>query len=117
MALCRAPGLLLHPHPQSRIPLLAHARGRLLVRPLKTLQACLCNPHPPKPTKVFKQGGVSVIRLGDSTVEYSPDFRLYITTKMRTPHYLPELAVKVGRRVQHLSMQDLRESWQTRYGV
>lgn len=34
------------------------------------------------------------IRLGDTAVEYSPDFRLYITTKMRNPHYLPELAVK-----------------------
>ncbi|KAJ9535032.1 hypothetical protein QJQ45_029705, partial [Haematococcus lacustris] len=45
--------------------------------------------------QVFKQGGVSCIRLGDTTVEYSNDFRFYITTKLRNPHYLPEVAVKV----------------------
>ena len=43
----------------------------------------------------FKQGGVTCIRLGDNVVEYSPDFRFYITTKLRNPHYLPEVAVKV----------------------
>ena len=36
------------------------------------------------------------IRLGDSTIEYSSEFRFYMTTKMRNPHYLPEIAVKVG---------------------
>lgn len=35
------------------------------------------------------------IRLGDSTIEYSKDFRFYITTKLPNPHYLPETAVKV----------------------
>ena len=44
---------------------------------------------------VFKQGGVMCIRLGDSTVEYSELFRFYMTTKLRNPHYLPEIAVKV----------------------
>ena len=39
--------------------------------------------------------GVDCIRLGDSTVQYSSDFRFYITTKLRNPHYLPEIAVKV----------------------
>ena len=43
----------------------------------------------------FKQGGVVCIRLGDNTVEYSEHFRFYITTKLRNPHYLPEVAVKV----------------------
>eukprot|EP00949_MAST-11_sp_MAST-11-sp1_P001615 g1615.t1 len=43
----------------------------------------------------FKQGGVTCIRLGDNTVEYSEHFRFYITTKLRNPHYLPETAVKV----------------------
>lgn len=43
----------------------------------------------------FKQGGVQCIRLGDSVVEYSDSFRFYITTKLRNPHYLPEVAVKV----------------------
>ncbi|CAM9368513.1 unnamed protein product [Chrysoparadoxa australica] len=45
--------------------------------------------------QLFKQGGVDCIRLGDSTVEYSPNFRFYITSKMRNPHYLPEISVKV----------------------
>ena len=45
--------------------------------------------------QLFKQGGVNCIRLGDSTVEYSENFRFYITTKLRNPHYLPEISVKV----------------------
>ena len=36
------------------------------------------------------------IRLGESVIEYSRDFRFYITTKLRNPHYLPELATKVS---------------------
>ncbi|XP_016404673.1 dynein heavy chain 12, axonemal [Sinocyclocheilus rhinocerous] len=45
--------------------------------------------------QVFKQGGVDCIRLGESVIEYSRDFRFYISTKLRNPHYLPELATKV----------------------
>eukprot|EP00983_Pelagomonas_calceolata_P103479 1158917-Pelagomonas_calceolata.AAC.5 len=45
--------------------------------------------------QTFKQGGNTCIRLGDATVEYSSDFRFYITTKLRNPHYLPEVSVKV----------------------
>jgi dynein heavy chain len=45
--------------------------------------------------QTFKQGGINCIRLGDATVEYSPEFRFYITTKLRNPHYLPELSTKV----------------------
>ncbi|CAL8325422.1 unnamed protein product [Merluccius merluccius] len=46
--------------------------------------------------QTFKQGGVDCIRLGESVIEYSHDFRFYITTKLRNPHYLPELATKVS---------------------
>lgn len=46
--------------------------------------------------QVFKQAGVSCIKLGDTVVEYNPSFRFYITTAYRNPHYLPETAVKVG---------------------
>jgi len=35
------------------------------------------------------------MKLGDNVVEYSKDFRFYITTRMRNPHYLPEISVKV----------------------
>ena len=45
--------------------------------------------------QVFKSGGVMSIRLGDSTVEYNKEFKFYITTKLRNPHYLPEVSVKV----------------------
>jgi dynein heavy chain len=45
--------------------------------------------------QTFKQGGAICIRLGDATIEYSRDFRFYITTKLRNPHYLPETSVKV----------------------
>uniref|UniRef100_A0AAQ5X8M4 Dynein axonemal heavy chain 12 n=1 Tax=Amphiprion ocellaris TaxID=80972 RepID=A0AAQ5X8M4_AMPOC len=46
--------------------------------------------------QTFKQGGVDCIRLGESVIEYSSNFRFYITTKLRNPHYLPELATKVS---------------------
>ncbi|XP_052080869.1 dynein axonemal heavy chain 7-like isoform X1 [Mytilus californianus] len=45
--------------------------------------------------QTFKQGGSMCIRLGDSTIEYSQDFKFYMTTKLRNPHYLPETSVKV----------------------
>ena len=45
--------------------------------------------------QIFKQGGVACIRLGDATVEYSEAFRFYMTTKLRNPHYLPDVSVKV----------------------
>ena len=35
------------------------------------------------------------IRLGENVIEYPEDFKLYITTKLRNPHYLPEVATKV----------------------
>ena len=39
--------------------------------------------------------GVEYMKLGDNVVEYSKDFRFYITTRLRNPHYLPEISVKV----------------------
>ena len=46
--------------------------------------------------QVVVAGGVATIRLGDSTIEYDKNFKLYITTKLRNPHYPPELCVKVN---------------------
>ena len=46
--------------------------------------------------QIIVAGGVATIRLGDSTIEYDKKFRLYITTKLRNPHYPPELCVKVN---------------------
>ncbi|KAJ3238670.1 Dynein heavy chain 3, axonemal [Chytriomyces hyalinus] len=45
--------------------------------------------------QIFKQSGVMCIKLGEAIIEYSPEFRFYITTKLRNPHYLPELSTKV----------------------
>jgi len=45
--------------------------------------------------QVFKQNGMNYLRFGDTTVEFSDQFRFYITTALRNPHYLPEVAVKV----------------------
>ena len=36
-----------------------------------------------------------MIRLGENIIEYNADFRFYITTKLRNPHYLPEVATRV----------------------
>ncbi|KAI4532318.1 hypothetical protein MG293_017583 [Ovis ammon polii] len=46
--------------------------------------------------QTFKQGGIDCIRLGEVIIEYSFDFKFYITTKLRNPHYMPELATKVS---------------------
>jgi dynein heavy chain len=44
---------------------------------------------------IYKAGGQWVLRLGDNDVPYSHEFRLYITTKLANPHYLPEICIKV----------------------
>lgn len=43
---------------------------------------------------VLPVGGRLLIRLGDKEVEYSPEFRFYITTKLSNPHYTPEISTK-----------------------
>ena len=44
---------------------------------------------------VFKNGNRLLIRLGDSDVDYDTNFKLYMTTKLPNPHYLPEVCIKV----------------------
>lgn len=39
--------------------------------------------------------GRMLVRLGDMNVDYDPKFRLYLTTKMSNPHYLPEVCIRV----------------------
>ncbi|KAI4463384.1 dynein heavy chain family protein [Holotrichia oblita] len=43
----------------------------------------------------FMQAGVEVIGLGDNVVPYNRNFRFYLTSKLRNPHYLPEVFNKV----------------------
>jgi dynein heavy chain len=45
---------------------------------------------------ILTVGGISTIKIGDNAVEYHNAFQLYITTKMRNPHYPPETCVKVN---------------------
>lgn len=37
-------------------------------------------------------GGRLLLKLGDKEVEYSAEFRFYITTKLSNPHYTPEIS-------------------------
>ncbi|CAG9464833.1 unnamed protein product [Pedinophyceae sp. YPF-701] len=46
--------------------------------------------------QLFKQGGALCIKLGDAVVEFDAQFKFYITTKLRNPHYPPELCTKVS---------------------
>ncbi|KAJ3032226.1 Dynein heavy chain 6, axonemal [Rhizophlyctis rosea] len=45
--------------------------------------------------QTVRQGGRLLMKLGDSFVEYDRNFKLYITTKLSNPHYLPEVCIKV----------------------
>ncbi|KAI8896128.1 dynein heavy chain and region D6 of dynein motor-domain-containing protein [Globomyces pollinis-pini] len=45
--------------------------------------------------QTFKQGGSTVIKIGDSILPFHDDFRFYITTKLPNPHYSPETSATV----------------------
>ncbi|XP_063222655.1 dynein axonemal heavy chain 6 isoform X2 [Bacillus rossius redtenbacheri] len=45
--------------------------------------------------QIFTEGGRLQIRLGDSNVDYNKNFRLYMTSKLSNPHYLPEICILV----------------------
>ena len=36
-----------------------------------------------------------IVRLGDSDLEFDENFRMYFTTKLQNPHYLPEIFIRV----------------------
>ncbi|KAK7827526.1 hypothetical protein U0070_026732 [Myodes glareolus] len=43
---------------------------------------------------VARIGGRLLMRIGDKEVEYNPNFRFYLTTKLSNPHYSPETSAK-----------------------
>ncbi|XP_005399515.1 PREDICTED: dynein heavy chain 2, axonemal isoform X2 [Chinchilla lanigera] len=43
---------------------------------------------------VAQIGGQMLMRIADKEVEYNPNFRFYITTKLSNPHYSPETSAK-----------------------
>lgn len=45
--------------------------------------------------QMYKQGNATFINLGDNAIQVSPNFRLYMATALRNPHYLPEIFNKV----------------------
>jgi dynein heavy chain len=45
--------------------------------------------------QIVKRGASMTLKLGDAVIEYNKDFRFYLTTKLRNPHYLPEVSTKV----------------------
>ena len=45
--------------------------------------------------QIIKRGNSYTIKIGDSVIDYNKDFRFYLTTKLRNPHYLPEVSTKV----------------------
>nr|CAD7398119.1 unnamed protein product [Timema cristinae] len=62
-------------------PVLLENVGEELEPPLEPLLA----------RQIYKQGNSFYINLGDNTVEYKPEFRFYMTSKLRNPHFLPEV--------------------------
>ena len=40
---------------------------------------------------IVKQAGVDMLKLGDQDIEYSQDFRMFMTTKLANPNYTPEI--------------------------
>jgi dynein heavy chain len=67
-------------------------RAVLLENILETLEPAL---EPLLLKQTFKQGGSEVIKIGDNIIPYHPDFRFYMTTKLRNPHYPPEVRIAV----------------------
>ncbi|XP_019696725.1 dynein heavy chain 7, axonemal [Harpegnathos saltator] len=45
--------------------------------------------------RIHKSGAFWYITLGEKNIDYNPRFRLYMTTKLRNPHYSPEVFNKV----------------------
>lgn len=44
---------------------------------------------------IFKKDGVDMLNFGEKDIDYDHRFRLYITTKMPNPHFLPEICIKL----------------------
>lgn len=45
--------------------------------------------------ETYIQEGRVYLKLGDVVIDYDKNFRLYMTTKLSNPHYLPEICINV----------------------
>ena len=45
--------------------------------------------------QTYEEDNRLLIRVGDKKIDYDKKFKLFITTKMSNPHYLPEIYIKV----------------------
>lgn len=44
---------------------------------------------------LFNYAGQPNVKIGENIVPYNFNFRLYLTTKLSNPHYVPDVAIKV----------------------
>ena len=44
---------------------------------------------------VYKEEGLMKIKFGDRPIIYDQNFKLFITTKLANPHFLPEVCIKL----------------------
>ena len=59
--------------------------------------------------QVYKRNGVKTIRFRDAELPIHDSFRLFLTTRLKTPHYLPEVAVKVTMLDFSITSEGLRD--------
>lgn len=45
--------------------------------------------------QTFKNAGVLSIKVGDNIIDYSRSFKLFLTSKLRNPHFNPEISTKL----------------------
>ncbi|KAK3576323.1 hypothetical protein CHS0354_039732 [Potamilus streckersoni] len=46
--------------------------------------------------ETFRRGGHLIIKLGDTEIEFNQNFKLYMTTSMSNPHYLPAVFIQAN---------------------
>lgn len=67
-------------------PVLLEELGETLDRSLHTIIS----------RSIYSQAGRLMLRFGDRDIDYNPNFKLYMTTKLTNPKYLPEIYIQVN---------------------
>jgi len=58
---------------------------------------------------IFKVAGVDMLKLGDTDVQYSQDFKMFLTTRLSNPNYTPEIFGKTMIINFNVTMMGLRD--------